>query len=203
MLPLFSILAFTQSGVAQPHTPPEPVVIVDDAAAIRRAVGGRVETVFTPTRDEAEAPRKDLPRYLAAERKREKDGYRRTQLHQIEAAIDRYFWHCGGYVKGKQRYLYCSFVRKEDKKLDTIYVAGALQVWIDSAPSMWTRLKDNLGRFAKESGATLQYFQFDDSKIATVDIFVTKGGGEVHQGGRGGGRRPRRGVPTLKAAATA
>ena len=65
-------------------------------------------------------------------------------------------------------------LRKEDKKLDAIYVAGALQVWVDSAPNMWTRLKDNLGRFAKESGATLQYFQFDDSKIATVDIFVTK-----------------------------
>jgi hypothetical protein len=86
------------------------VVIVDDAAAIRRAVGGRVDAVFTPTRDEAEAPRKDLARYLQAERKREKDGYRRTQLHQIEAAIDRYFWHCGGYVRDKQKYLYCSFV---------------------------------------------------------------------------------------------
>ncbi len=43
-------------------------------------------------------------------------------------------------------------LRKEDKKLDAIYVAGALQVWVDSAPNMWTRLKDNLGRFAKEPG---------------------------------------------------
>jgi hypothetical protein len=97
-------------GVVAPQLSPEPVVIVDDAAAIRRAVGGHVDAVFTPTRDEAEAPRKDLARYLAAERKREKDGYRRTQLHQIETNIDRYFWHCGGYVKDKQKYLYCSFV---------------------------------------------------------------------------------------------
>jgi hypothetical protein len=43
--------------VAQLHPTPDPVVIVDDAAAIRRVV-----------------------------------------------------WHCGGYVKDKQKHLYCSFV---------------------------------------------------------------------------------------------
>jgi hypothetical protein len=66
-------------------------------------------------------------------------------------------------------------LRKEDKKLDTIYVAGALQVWAGSAPAIWSRLRSNLERFAKESGARLEYFQFDDSKVMTVDIFVNKG----------------------------
>ncbi len=65
-------------------------------------------------------------------------------------------------------------LRKEDKKLDTIYVAGALGVWVASAPKIWARLKDNLGKFAKETGARLEYFQFDDSKVTTVDIYVTK-----------------------------
>jgi hypothetical protein len=35
--------------------------------------------------------------------------------------------------------------------------------------------KDNLGKFAKDAGARLEYFQFDDEKITTVDIYVTKG----------------------------
>ena len=110
MLGIVCLLAALQSGGPSGTPPPEPVVIVEDAAAIRRAVGGKVEAIFTPTRDEAEAPRKDLARYLTAERKREKDGYQRDQLHQIEVVIHRYFWHCGGYVKDKQKYLYCSFV---------------------------------------------------------------------------------------------
>ncbi len=66
-------------------------------------------------------------------------------------------------------------VQRQDRKLDVVYVAGALQVWVDSAPSMWARLKGNLEKFAKEAGARLEYFQFDDRKVATVDILVTKG----------------------------
>ena len=37
-----------------------------------------------PTRDEAEAPRKDLARYLEAEQRGEKDIYRKPQLRQIQ-----------------------------------------------------------------------------------------------------------------------
>lgn len=94
--------------LAQQH--PEPVVIIDNAESVRHAVGFKVDAIFTPTRDEAEAPRKDLARYLEAELRREKDAYRKTQLRRIQSIGERYFWHCGGYVKDKQKYLYCSFV---------------------------------------------------------------------------------------------
>jgi hypothetical protein len=97
---------------------PRPVVIVDDAREIRRAVGGAIDGTFTPSQDEAEAPRRELPTYLAAERAREKDRYRREQLHRIEEARDRYVWHCGGYKKGAERYLYCSFVLGWPEKAD-------------------------------------------------------------------------------------
>ena len=66
-------------------------------------------------------------------------------------------------------------VQRESRKLDAIYVAGALQVWVDSAPGMWSRLKENLNKFANEAGARIDYVQFDDRKITTVDIYVTKG----------------------------
>lgn len=111
MLTILSLLAALETGVLTPPPPPEPVVIIDNAEAVRHAVGFKVDAVFTPTRDEAEAPRKDLARYLEAEQRREKDAYRKSQLRRIQSAGERYFWHCGGYVKDKQKELYCSFVR--------------------------------------------------------------------------------------------
>jgi hypothetical protein len=89
---------------------PSPVVIVEDGKQVRHAVGFRVDGTFTPTQDEAEAPRRELPSYLQAARAKEKDRYRREQLHQVEEKSARYVWHCGGYTKAKERYLYCSFV---------------------------------------------------------------------------------------------
>jgi hypothetical protein len=87
-----------------------PVVIVEDGREIRRAVGFAVEGTFTPSQEEAEAPRRDLARHLESELAREKDRYRRAQLGRISAARDRYLWHCGGYTKNKERYLFCTFV---------------------------------------------------------------------------------------------
>ena len=90
--------------------PVRPVVIVDDAKKVRHAVGVPVDGTFTPTQEEAEAPRRELPSYLQAETAREKDRHRREQLRQIEEQRARYVWHCGGYKKAKERYLYCTFV---------------------------------------------------------------------------------------------
>jgi hypothetical protein len=87
-----------------------PVVIVEDGKQVRHAVGFPVDGTFTPSPEEAEAPRRDLPRYLEAERAREKDSYRRKQLGEIDEKRARYVWHCGGYTKAKERYLYCTFV---------------------------------------------------------------------------------------------
>ena len=108
---IVSFLTVARIGLLLALQQPEPVVIIDNADSVRHAVGFKVDAVFTPTRDEAEAPRKDLARYLEAERRREKDAYRTSQLRQIQLSSDRYFWHCGGYVKDKQKYQYCSFVR--------------------------------------------------------------------------------------------
>jgi hypothetical protein len=90
--------------------PARPVVIVEDGYEVRRVVGSLVDGTFTPTQKEAEAPRRTLPRYLQAETAREKDRDRRDHLRQINGNLARYVWHCGGYTKAKERYLYCTFV---------------------------------------------------------------------------------------------
>jgi len=94
-----------------------PVVIVDDSKEIRHAVGFKVDDVFTPTQDEAEAPRRDLARYIDVERSREKDDNRQSRLRRIGMSANRYLWHCGGYVKDGQKSLFCSFVRHEPSDL--------------------------------------------------------------------------------------
>jgi len=103
---LAAVLVAAPGGAA----PPRPVVIVEDARQIRRVVGPAADGTFTPSQEEAEAPRRELPRYLQAESAREKDRTRRKQLQQIEEQRARYVWHCGGYTKAKERYLYCTFV---------------------------------------------------------------------------------------------
>jgi hypothetical protein len=103
---LGAVLATATVAVA----PERPVVIVEDGKQVRHVVGFPVDGTFAPSQDEAEAPRRDLPRYLEAERAREKDRYRRQQLRQIGEQRSRYVWHCGGYTKAKERYLYCTFV---------------------------------------------------------------------------------------------
>ena len=69
-----------------------------------------VDGTFTPDWEEAEAPRRDLSRYLEEARARKKDRYSREKLGRIEEARDRYVWHCGGYTKAKERFLFCTFV---------------------------------------------------------------------------------------------
>jgi hypothetical protein len=94
-----------------------PVIVIDDPTEIRKAVGFRVDGAFTPTQRGAEAPRQNLPRYLAMERERENGNIRHEHLLRIGQSIDRYFWHCGGYVKDGQKYLFCSFVRYQPSDL--------------------------------------------------------------------------------------
>jgi len=68
-------------------------------------------------------------------------------------------------------------VNVESKSLDGIYVAGALEVWKTSfRNTLWKALTDYLKAFAKESGARLEYFQFDADVESTVDIHVNKMG---------------------------
>lgn len=111
MLPVALLGAVLATAPASGGAAPErPVVIVEDGLEVRRAVGVLVDTTFTPSQEEAEAPRRDLHRYLTAERAREKDRYRREQLHTIDVTRAKYVWHCGGYTKDEERYLYCSFV---------------------------------------------------------------------------------------------
>ena len=115
---------------------PHPVVIVDDPQEVRRVVG-RVEGIFTPSQIEAESPRRDLKRYLEAERRREKSVDTRRDLRRIGLLQDRYFWHCAGYIKGGQKELFCSFVRQEmiemsrlrRKTFPTIYDGGISVCW--------------------------------------------------------------------------
>jgi hypothetical protein len=102
------VLAAAPAGGGAP--PARPVIIVEDGKEVRHVVGFPVDATFTPSQEEAEAPRRDLPRYLEAERAREKDRYRRDQLRQIDERRARYVWHCGGYTKAKERFLYCTFV---------------------------------------------------------------------------------------------
>jgi hypothetical protein len=105
---LGAVLAAAPADGGAPAT--HPVVIVEDSKQVRHVVGFPVEGTFTPTQEEAEAPRRELPRYLQAERARENDWYRRDYLRQINENLAKYAWHCGGYKKAKERYLYCSFV---------------------------------------------------------------------------------------------
>jgi hypothetical protein len=107
---LGAVLAAAPAAPGAAAASPRPVIIVEDAEQLRRLVGPAAEGTFTPSQDEAEAPRLELPRYLQTERAREKNRYRREQLHQIDEKRARYVWHCGGYTKGKERYLYCTFV---------------------------------------------------------------------------------------------
>ena len=116
---LGAMLVVLQALAAGQQDSPHPVVVVDDAREARHAIGVRVDGIFTPSRDEAEAPRQDLARYLEAERRLAKDhakdqardNDRQARLRQIGLALDQYFWHCAGYTKDRQRYLFCSFVR--------------------------------------------------------------------------------------------
>ena len=112
---LFAAASPALAGVG-PGAPP-PVVVVDEPAAIRAAVGFEVDGTYIATAAEAEAPRQDLVRYLEAERRRERSATRQFQMRRIEVARDRYLWHCGGYLKDGQKYLFCSFVRYEPSAL--------------------------------------------------------------------------------------
>jgi hypothetical protein len=105
------ILFQAATGVGQPAPP--PVVIVDDAQQIRAWAGPGVDSTFTPGPVEAEAPRRDLARYIDAElRTEKKNKYRKEQLGQIRRTADRYHWYCGGYTRKKEKFLFCSFVRQ-------------------------------------------------------------------------------------------
>jgi hypothetical protein len=109
---LGSMLVVLQALAAGQQGSPHPVVVVDDPREARHAIGERVDGIFTPSQDEAEAPRRDLARYLEAERRQAKgDNDRQDRLRRIGIAMDQYFWHCAGYSKDRQRYLFCSFVR--------------------------------------------------------------------------------------------
>jgi hypothetical protein len=99
-----------QGLVASDRPLPLPVVVVDDAQEVRRMVGLGVDGTFIPSQDEAEAPRRDLKRYLETERRRAKT-HDRQRLRRIELVMEQYFWHCGGYVKDGNNFLFCSFVR--------------------------------------------------------------------------------------------
>lgn len=111
------VLAVLQTDASPRLAEDPPVVVVEDARAVRDAVGFQVDATFTPTQDEAEAPRRDLARYIETERRREKRGERADGLRRIGLASDRYLWHCGGYVKEGQKYQVCSFVRYEPGEL--------------------------------------------------------------------------------------
>ena len=105
-----ALLCTVPAGAGGGAAAPRPVVIVDDGREVRRAVGFAVDGTFTPDWEEAEAPRRDLSRYLEEARARKKDRYSREKLGRIEEARDRYVWHCGGYTKAKERFLFCTFV---------------------------------------------------------------------------------------------
>jgi hypothetical protein len=63
------------------------------------------------------------------------------------------------------------------KSLDRIYVAGALAVWKSSfRNTLWKKLKEYASKLAEESGAQLEYFQFNDDVAFTVDIHVNRAG---------------------------
>ena len=106
------VVAMLALTVTQPG-PPYPVIVVDNPQEVRRAVDVRVDGTFTPSQQEAEAPRRDLARYLEAESRGEKSKDRQDRLHQIGLVQDKYVWHCGGYKKGRQKYLFCTFVWRE------------------------------------------------------------------------------------------
>ena len=111
------LLVLQAVTMAQPG-PPYPVVVIDDSEEVRSAIGIRVKGTFTPTQAEAEAPRRDLARHLESESHREKSKERQESLRRIRLGQERYVWHCGGYKKGGQKYLFCTFVRREpDERL--------------------------------------------------------------------------------------
>lgn len=116
----FAIATIVAQALAAGQEPALPVVVVEDAQEIRRAVGFKVDDAFVPTQNEADAPRQDLSRYLAAERAREKNDDRQLRLRRIGMAADRYLWHCGGYMKEGQKYLFCTFVRYEPSSLSRL-----------------------------------------------------------------------------------
>jgi hypothetical protein len=101
-------LVLVTAGVAPQAQ--RPVVIVEDALEIRRVVGAPIDRAFTPTQAEAEAPRRELPHHLVVERAHEKGRDRRERLQKIYENRARYVWHCGGYEKDDERFLYCTFV---------------------------------------------------------------------------------------------
>src|SRR5436190_314283 len=85
-----------------------PVVIVVDPAEIEHISGVQVQSTFALTAAEAKLPRQALPRYLEDEVRREKSKDRRSHLRKIATNADRYVWHCGGYVRGGEKYQFCT-----------------------------------------------------------------------------------------------
>ena len=108
-----ALVVMLQGMTAMQAESPYPVVVVDDPQEVRHAVGFPVDGTFTPSQEEAEAPRRDLPRYLEAEGLHGKSKERRDSLRRIGLAQAQYLWHCGGYKKDGQKNLFCSLVRGE------------------------------------------------------------------------------------------
>jgi hypothetical protein len=114
---LTAIVVVLQGVPATPAESPNRVVVVDDPQEVRNAVGFQVDGTFTPSQEEAEAPRRDLPRYLESEGQHEKSKERQEDLRRIGLGQGQYFWHCAGYKKRGQKNLFCSLVRREPSEI--------------------------------------------------------------------------------------
>jgi hypothetical protein len=110
---LTAIIVVLQGATATQSESRYPVIVVDDPQEVRNAVGFQVDGTFTPSQEEAEAPSRDLARYLESEGKHEKSKERRDDLRRIGLVQGQYLWHCGGYKKHGQKNLFCSFVRRD------------------------------------------------------------------------------------------
>ena len=91
-----------------------PVSIVDEATELRRGLranGVRFDDVFIATVEDGEAARHALRPYLESAIAHERDPDRKTALKGILENIAGYDWHCGGFIRRRQRSLFCSFDR--------------------------------------------------------------------------------------------
>ena len=94
-----------------------PVIVVSDEDNVRWALRSNFvpfDAVFLAPLRDAQAARRDLPRFVHERMKRAKDQRYALGLRRVLLAEKTYLWHCAGFEKSGSRFLFCSVVRYHD-----------------------------------------------------------------------------------------
>jgi hypothetical protein len=91
----------------------DPVVVIRDQGYLRHALE-HLGPAFVANRNDANAARADLARYMWAKMKTAKSLAESARWRQVLLKRPAYIWHCGGYTTQGSRFVYCTLSRYQD-----------------------------------------------------------------------------------------